>query len=252
MASRNTRSRTTARPARTYEPELRTFEKGSTAIGHVYSELGVVIAVDHLRLSSDVFPENVLKLNSYLLAAISGGSDESRNFLLNDLPNKCHEFELEEGRKASAAEASEWLADFLSLHPDSDLGLSLGVLIAGWDAQLGPSLYKVDGKGNVEQKSLLGTGSGSLGRVVITERAGQLSISPAAAVDFAKRALCSGVYYCPEQSECVSVFHVGSAGVEAVLSNDDIEEFQKEGFRKIGREWKSPSSRIFYANHSIC
>ncbi|CAI9092009.1 OLC1v1027140C1 [Oldenlandia corymbosa var. corymbosa] len=58
-------------------------------------------------------------LNSHLLVSFSGGSQASRQYLQNDLPEKCQEHELKEGRKASADEASKWLADFLCSHPDS-------------------------------------------------------------------------------------------------------------------------------------
>ncbi|CAI9098224.1 OLC1v1034834C1 [Oldenlandia corymbosa var. corymbosa] len=159
----------------------------------------IVVAVDPSSLSSGEFPENVLQLNSHLLAAFSGGSKGSLKFLHNLLPVMCKDVELAEGTKASAAEASKWLADFLSRNPDSDLGVSLGVLIAGWDNESGPSLHKVDGMGNVLKESLAGTGSANEGRWA--RRSGS---SQAEAVELAKCAVCIGVYNAPERDGYVS------------------------------------------------
>ncbi|CAI9113419.1 OLC1v1014023C4 [Oldenlandia corymbosa var. corymbosa] len=182
------------------------YEKGTSALGFIFSrEGGVLVAVDHPSLSSgDYYPNNVLSLNSHLLAAFSGGSEDSRSYLLKQLPNQCHELELKEGRKASAAEASKWLADFLSLHPDSDQGMSLGILIAGWDDELGPSLFKVDGNGKLAEGQLYGTGSASAAVALVIEEIYGRSMTLVPARDLAKFALCIGTYSVPEFAEHIS------------------------------------------------
>ncbi|CAI9107182.1 OLC1v1006480C1 [Oldenlandia corymbosa var. corymbosa] len=139
---------------------------------------GLLLALDHSRRKqrrgnriissrSDAFPPNVVVLSSHLLAAFSGGRKASRKYLLKHLPKKCHDHELEEGRKASAAEASNWLAEFLSLHPDSDDSLSLGGTMSR------PS-YDIN------------------------------DISVDKAIELAKRTLGLGVYFAHESLECVS------------------------------------------------
>ncbi|CAI9091469.1 OLC1v1026508C1 [Oldenlandia corymbosa var. corymbosa] len=64
-------------------------EKGTTTLGHIFNKEWIMVAVDHSSLSSaDAFPENIIKHNSHLLVAFSGGSENSREFLLNHLPDK--------------------------------------------------------------------------------------------------------------------------------------------------------------------
>ncbi|CAI9113423.1 OLC1v1014026C1 [Oldenlandia corymbosa var. corymbosa] len=228
------------------------YEKGTSALAFIFSkEGGVLVAVDHPNLSSGNYPNNVLLLNLHLLAAFSGGSEHSRSYLLNQLPRQCHDFELIEGRKASAAEASKWLADFLSLHPDSDKGLSLGILIAAWDNESGPSLFKVDGNGKLLERQLFGTGSASAAEVLVIEEIYGRSVTLAHATNLAKLALCMGTYTAPEFAERISVFHVGSAGVTVVVSNEDIEEYQKQYYNKSGSVWQDPKSRKFYPHFMV-
>ncbi|CAI9114421.1 OLC1v1015140C1 [Oldenlandia corymbosa var. corymbosa] len=59
------------------------FTKGTTALAFVFKE-GLMVAVDHSSTSSELLPQNVVALNSHMLATISGGSE----YLLNDLQKK--------------------------------------------------------------------------------------------------------------------------------------------------------------------
>ncbi|CAI9107194.1 OLC1v1006498C1 [Oldenlandia corymbosa var. corymbosa] len=201
-------------------------EEGTTSLGFIFNSEGIMVAVDHSSISSSSFPENVGLLTSHMLAVISGGNEVLRNIYLGYLKDMCRDLE-KKGNKASAAVASKWLAGFLSRHPFSDDRFSLGILIAGWDNESGPGLYKVDAKGKELKESMLGTGSGSDARSIFLIRSLD-KMSVAEAAQFAKSALCTGVRIAPESRECVSVFHVGSAGVTPVVSNHDIAEAQKQ------------------------
>ncbi|CAI9112004.1 OLC1v1012367C1 [Oldenlandia corymbosa var. corymbosa] len=138
------------------------------------------------------------------------------------LPNKCREYEVKEGREACAAEASNWLAEFLTLYPDDSF--SLGVLIAGWDQESGPALYKVNGKGKRLKSSMAGTGCAAGVWAALTENPSYdiKNISLAEASELAKRTLCFGVYMAFEYGDSVSVFHVGRDGIEWVVREEDI------------------------------
>ncbi|CAI9107234.1 OLC1v1006549C1 [Oldenlandia corymbosa var. corymbosa] len=203
------------------------FENGTTAIGFILNKEGVMVAVDHSSIPSGSFPQNVIVFHSHLLTTFSGGSKDSLERLPVYLQKKCHEYELKEGKKASAAEASKWLADFLSLHPDSDDRLSLGVLIAGWDNELGPALYKVNGKGKLRQSPYLGAGCGSSGSGGLSYRVlGNLSLADATEV--AKKALCLGVCYVPESEGCVSESFLQ----QSALAEEGFGEFHEHGKKK--------------------
>ncbi|CAI9107465.1 OLC1v1006818C2 [Oldenlandia corymbosa var. corymbosa] len=198
-----------------------------------------MVALDHS--SGEVPPANVMELNSHLLCSFSGGSEASRGYLLDHLPDKCRKLELKEGRKASAAEASEWLAEFLSLHPDSDCSFSLGILIAGWGNESGPGLYKVKGNGKRLKvtDSWAGTGCAANLAVIIdsTDRTIK-DITVEKSAELAKRTLSMAVYHAHECRECVSAYHVGSTGVKLVVRNENIVKLQKRYLREVGRKWE--------------
>ncbi|CAI9093801.1 OLC1v1029380C1 [Oldenlandia corymbosa var. corymbosa] len=178
--------------------------KGTSALGCIFNNEWIMVALDHSSLSPGSFPENVLELNSNLLAAFSVGSQNSHDFLLNHLREKCHKHELGEERKASAAEASKWLASFLSLHPDRD---------EAQDIFVSKFFFKPSS-----------------------------CISMVKAVDVAKSALCIGAYNMPESLECGSVFIVESARITPVVFSEDILAWEKH-FNKAGREWQEPHLR---------
>ncbi|CAI9107192.1 OLC1v1006496C1 [Oldenlandia corymbosa var. corymbosa] len=134
------------------------FEKRTTTLGFIFNNAEIMVSLEHSSCSSGSIPENVALLNSHLLAAVSGGHEYARKFYLAYLQTKCRQHEGATGARASAAEASRWLADFLSYYRYSDDGLSLGTLIAGWDDKSGPALYKVSAKGKLSEEPFLGSG----------------------------------------------------------------------------------------------
>ncbi|CAI9107231.1 OLC1v1006546C1 [Oldenlandia corymbosa var. corymbosa] len=218
------------------------YEKGTTTLGFIFNNEGLMVTLEHARLPSGSFPENLCILNSHLLASISGGNGNIRTFYLSYLQTKCREHEHLKGARASAAEASKWLADFLSDRPYSDDPLSLGTLIAGWDDESGPALYKVNAKGERCERPFMGTGSSSDGCALISIPRDKISVTDASKL--AKRALCLGVCLVPESCECVSVFHIGSDGLAAVVFNDDIGEWLEQYFSEVGENHREMFSKI--------
>ncbi|CAI9114277.1 OLC1v1014958C2 [Oldenlandia corymbosa var. corymbosa] len=141
------------------------------------------------------------------------------------------------GRKLSASGASKWLAELLSQKPDSNDRFSLGILIAGWDSELGAALFKLNGKGEFEESSMAGTGYGG-GSCFGFDRNPSRFTSIDEAKDFAKNTLSFIANCVPESVGLVSVFNVGCRGVKQVVSDDSIADYLKERYRKSGREWK--------------
>ncbi|CAI9107193.1 OLC1v1006497C1 [Oldenlandia corymbosa var. corymbosa] len=81
------------------------YEKGATTLGFIYNNVDdeeIMVALDHSRMRrrSKEFPEN------------------------------CKEHESKEGRKASAAEVSKWLADFLPSDYIKDMSLDKAAELA--------------------------------------------------------------------------------------------------------------------------
>ncbi|VFQ70813.1 unnamed protein product [Cuscuta campestris] len=219
--------------------------KVNTTLGFIFKEEVVMVAIDHPRLPDGAFPENAIVPHPHLLVAISGGSKDCRKEFLHYLQKKCNEHEREVGRKASAEEATKWMCGLVSrnLPRRDDDGLPKlifagcetsysgddlpkGILIAGWDKELGPSLFQVDAEGKIWKQPLCSAGCGSAGLFLITWPHKHMFMDDA--VKMAEGALCLSVYPYREACECVTVFQVGVEGVKLVIFNRDIGEWQKQ------------------------
>ncbi|CAI9114317.1 OLC1v1015016C2 [Oldenlandia corymbosa var. corymbosa] len=157
-----------------FDPDDPEFEKGTTAIAFVFKD-GIMVAVDHSSKSLETEP-NIVQLNSHMLATISGGCE----FLLKDLQEKCYVQEQKEGKKTSAAEVLNWLAETLSAYEEEPL--SIGILIAVWN-ESERCVYCMNGYGEVDKGDVLATGSGSVSSVlVVQEGRGIMPVTQAADV----------------------------------------------------------------------
>ncbi|CAI9090406.1 OLC1v1025170C1 [Oldenlandia corymbosa var. corymbosa] len=130
-------------------------DRGYTAAGFIFNG-GAVVATDHLSKSH---VPNIIELNSRMVAAVSvhGGS---ANMLIQMKNMYNHEFS--SGRRTySVEETSKWFAHLL---PRCSEGSSVEMLIGGFD-KCGPALYRVDGKGAVEdckKEGYAATGCGDM------------------------------------------------------------------------------------------
>ncbi|CAI9089286.1 OLC1v1023837C1 [Oldenlandia corymbosa var. corymbosa] len=135
-------------------------EEGKGALGFTFNHEGVILIIHH-HPEFDQFPDYAAKLNSHVLATVSGGTDVLRQCLPSMLHKMCQDFELAEKFRASAEQASRWLAKHLALYPGSFDDSSLEVLIAGWHEELGPAVFKVGGTGTRWDGASLATGCAS-------------------------------------------------------------------------------------------
>ncbi|CAI9091075.1 OLC1v1025996C1 [Oldenlandia corymbosa var. corymbosa] len=110
-------------------------EVGPTAFSFVYGG-GVILCANHsLSINEDCRPgsmksvQNVIALNSSLIASVSGEDVEKCKLLLKDLQRKCLNYERFKGRRISIAEASQLMV--MVLLSRSEVGL-----LAGWDDKM--------------------------------------------------------------------------------------------------------------------
>ncbi|CAI9093243.1 OLC1v1028701C1 [Oldenlandia corymbosa var. corymbosa] len=215
---------------------------GTMVLAFIF-EGGVIVAAEHQRSLFKWSIPNVVGLNSHVVATISGGSE----FLLKDLQKKCRLHEPVTGRRTSVAEASEWLGDTLASHVER--GLSVGVLIAGWE-ETGPILYHVDSEEKVQNCEEIRdcTGKVHKGRIMATGDGAQcclgLGVPDDMCVDkaafYGKQMICAASWALvngtqseatPEYCDVVSVYHIGSTGWKKHMSAHDIEDHQKMHIR---------------------
>ncbi|CAI9095369.1 OLC1v1031311C3 [Oldenlandia corymbosa var. corymbosa] len=197
------------------------FEKGTTTLAFIFNE-GIMVAADHSRNLSNSAP-NVVELHSHMLATLSGGSES----MLRELQQKCHQHEVNEGRRPEFGEVLKWLRQTLSSYGEKEL--PSGILIAVWDEKK-PGLYRIRGRGEVLEDSILATGSGSGGAYAILDTQHHDDMSETEAAKLANRALCVAAHAAPKTGDLVSVYHLGRMGSEQLFTVDVV-EWQKENLK---------------------
>ncbi|XP_076325358.1 proteasome beta5 subunit isoform X2 [Tachypleus tridentatus] len=107
------------------------------------------------------------------------------------LAERCRIYELRNRERISVAAASKLLANILYNY--KGMGLSLGVMIAGWDKR-GPGLYYVDSEGNRYPGDRFSVGSGSTYAYGVVDRDFDYNMSDLEAYELGRRAIYHATY----------------------------------------------------------
>lgn len=137
------------------------FAHGTTTLSFSFQG-GIVVAVDS-RASMGSFVgsktvQKVLPISTHVLGTMAGGAADCQ-FWIRKVKAEALLHELkEDGKKMSVARISRTLSNYLyEMRP---FQLSVGTMIAGWDAK-GPQIFYVDSTGLRLQGDLFAVGSGS-------------------------------------------------------------------------------------------
>ena len=156
------------------------FDKGTTTLAFKYKG-GVVVCADS-RATGGAFigsqsVRKIIPINQYLLGTMAGGAADC-TYWERVLSERCRIYELRNRERISVAAASKLLANILYNYKGFEklsqisrlisilinfdrMGLSLGVMICGWDHNKGPAVFYVDNDGNRCPGNLFSVGSGS-------------------------------------------------------------------------------------------
>ncbi|XP_013792807.2 proteasome subunit beta type-5-like [Limulus polyphemus] len=119
------------------------YDKGTTTLAFKYKG-GVVVAVDSRATGGQYIGsqtvKKIIEINDYLLGTMAGGAADCV-YWERVLAERCRIYELRNRERISVAAASKLLANILYNY--KGMGLSMGVMIAGWDKR-GPGLYYID------------------------------------------------------------------------------------------------------------
>lgn len=134
--------------------------KGTTTLAFVFKE-GMIIAVDSRATAGSYIASQtvnkVIEINQYLVGTMAGCAADCLYWeTLTGLYAK--QYELENERRISAAEASMYLSN--SIYKYRRYGLSMSTMICGYDED-GPKIYNVTNKGARVETKLCSVGSGS-------------------------------------------------------------------------------------------
>lgn len=193
--------------------------KGTTTLGFEYQG-GVILAVDS-RASSGQYVasatvQKVLEINDFLLGTMAGGAADCQ-YWERYLGMECRLWELRNGNKITVAAASKILSNITYYFRNA--GLSMGTMIAGWDA-FGPSLYYVDDQGCRIKHTHFSVGSGSIYAYGVFDAGYRYEMSTEDAVELARRAVFHATYRDGGSGGYVSVYHIHKGGWKKVSCND--------------------------------
>lgn len=154
-------------------------DKGTTTLAFKYQG-GVVVCADSRATGGQFIGsqsvKKIIPINKYLLGTMAGGAADC-TYWERILSERCRIYELRNRERISVAAASKLLANilynykgfvftticlhFVLIELLVRMGLSLGVMICGWDHNKGPAVFYVDNDGNRTPGNIFSVGSGS-------------------------------------------------------------------------------------------
>lgn len=195
------------------------FDKGTTTAAFLYKN-GIVVCADSRATGGQyIGSQNVRKIieiNRYLLGTMAGGAADC-TYWERLLSERCRLHELRNREPISVAAASKLLTNMLYNY--KGMGLSLGVMICGWDHKKGPKIYMVDDSGHRLPGNMFSVGSGSVYAYGVLDKGYKFDMTDEEAYDLGRRA----IYHATHRDSA-------SGGVVRVAT------IQKDGWRWISQD----------------
>lgn len=195
------------------------YDKGTTCLAFKFKG-GVLVAVDS-RASAGSYigsgtTKKIIEINDYLLGTMAGGAADC-TYWERVLSERTRIYELRNRERISVAAASKLLANILYNY--KGMGLSMGVMIAGWDKK-GPGLYYVDDGGNRFPGTAFSVGSGSVYAYGVLDSGYHYDMTDLEAQELGRRAIYHATYRDAASGGIVRVYHVKETGWEKISEED--------------------------------
>jgi len=202
------------------------FDKGTTTCAFAYQG-GVVVCVDSRATGGSYIGSGsirkIIPISEYLLGTMAGGAADCQ-YWLRVLSERCRIYELRNKQRISVAAASKLLANMLYNY--KDMGLSLGVMIMGYDKR-GPGLYYVDDSGNRLSGKLFSAGSGSPYALGILDSGYKWDMKDEEAFDLAQRAITAATFRDSYSGAIVRCYHLKETGWSVIAETDCMDLYYK-------------------------
>nr|ALS04248.1 proteasome subunit beta type-5 [Acartia pacifica] len=198
------------------------FDHGTTTLGFKYQG-GVLLAVDS-RATGGMYigsgsVKKIIEINRFLLGTMAGGAADC-TYWERVLSKQCRLYELRNRERISVAAASKLLANIAYNY--KGMGLSMGVMIAGYDKR-GPGLYYVDSDGERTAGNVFSVGSGSIFAYGVLDQGYRYDLTDEEAYDLGRRSIYAATYRDAASGGIVGVYHMKPTGFE-VISEEDCKE----------------------------
>lgn len=130
--------------------------------------------------------KKVVELSPYLLGTIAGGAADC-SYWQRHLSLQCRMHELREGKRITTAAASKTLGNIVYAYRNH--GLSMGIMIGGYDEGTGPALFYLDSDGTRLKGQRFSVGSGATYAYGVLDQGFKPDLSIQEAVELGKRAI---------------------------------------------------------------
>merc|ERR1711992_369579 len=202
------------------------FLHGTTTLGFKYQG-GVVLAVDS-RATGGMYigsgrVKKIIEINRYLLGTMAGGAADCM-YWERVLSKQCRLYELRNRERISVAAASKLLSNICYNY--KGMGLSMGVMIAGYDKR-GPGLYYVDSDGSRTDGKVFSVGSGSIYAYGVLDKGYNYDLEDAAAYDLARRSIFHATVRDGASGGIVRVYHMKETGYVVISEEDCMDLYYK-------------------------
>jgi 20S proteasome subunit beta 5 len=185
---------------------------GTTTLAFIFNG-GILMAVDSRASMGSYIGSNsvrkVVNLSKYMLGTIAGGAADC-SFWQRNLSLQCRMHELREGRRITTAAASKRLAN--TVYQYRGRGLSMGIMIGGFDEATGPSLYYIDDDGTRLKGNLFSVGSGGTYAYGVVDREHRNDLTEDEAVELGKRAIFHATHRDAYSGGVINVFVITADG----------------------------------------
>lgn len=193
--------------------------RGTTTLAFRYKG-GICVAVDSRATSGQYIGSGsvrkIIVINKHLLGTMAGGAADC-TYWERMLSRHCRMHELRNREPISVAAASKLLSNMLYNY--KGMGLSLGVMISGWDKK-GPGLFYVDNDCNRFPGDLFSVGSGSTYAYGVLDSQYRYDMEDEEAYELARKAIYHATYRDIASGGVVRVWAIKETGWEVITEDD--------------------------------
>jgi len=195
------------------------FNHGTTTLGFQYQG-GIVLAVDSRATGGQFIGsqsmKKIVEINDFLLGTLAGGAADCV-YWDRVLAKQCRLYELRNRERISVAAASKLMSNLVYSY--KGMGLSMGMMLAGWDKR-GPNLYYVDSEGTRTPGKCFSVGSGSIYALGVFDAEFKWDMPDEVAFELGRRAIYHATHRDAYSGGIVRVYHIKENGWKNI-SNDD-------------------------------
>lgn len=192
------------------------FNKGTTTLAFLYKN-GVVVCADSRATGGEYIGSGtvrkIIPINKYLLGTMAGGAADC-TYWERVLSERCRLYELRNREPISVAAASKLLANMMYNY--KGMGLSLGVMICGWDHKKGPKIYMVDNDSRRLPGNMFSVGSGSVYAYGVLDKGYRFDMSDEEAYDLGRRSIFHAAHRDGASGGIVRVYAIHKDGYKVI------------------------------------